>query len=158
MPSLSFMISIKERELIVTLHQQEKNQQEIADLIGCSQPTVHKWIMCSKRGRTLHTLPRSGRPTKLTKQNLTRLKKRILTDVKEANSNYCSVSTKQVKDLIHKEIGEIYSLRHVERIMHRLGFSLITPRPQHIRHDQKKVDAFRKEFKKNSNRSILVMK
>ena len=63
----------------------------------------------------------------------------------------------QVKAFIHKEIGEIYSLRHVERIMHKLGFSLITPRPQHIRHDQKKVDTFRKEFKKNSNRSMWAM-
>lgn len=152
------MITIKERELIVRFHQQEKNQQEIADLIGCSQPTVHKWIMRFKRGETLRTLPRSGRPTKLTKQNLKRLKKKILTNVKEANDNYCSVDTKQVKDLIHKEIGEIYSLRHVERIMHKLGFSLITPRPQHLRHDQEKVDAFRESFKKNLNRNMWVMR
>src|SRR3989344_702804 len=145
------MISIKERELIVKLHQQEKNQQEIADLIGCSQPTVHKWVMRFKRGKTLHTLPRIGRPTKLTKQNLAKLKK-------EANDDYCSVSTKQVNDLVHKEIGEVYSLRHVERIMHKIGFSLITPRPQHIRHDQKRVDAFRREFKKNSNRSMWAMR
>ena len=151
------MISIKERELIVRLHQQEKNQQEIADLIGCSQPTVHKWIIRFKKGKTLHTLPRSGRPTKLTKQNLAKLKNKILINIKKANDSYCSVSTKQVKAFIHKEIGEIYSLRHVERIMHKLGFSLITPRPQHIRHDQKKVDTFRKEFKKNSNRSMWAM-
>lgn len=42
-------------------------------------------------------------------------------------------------------------MRHIERIIHRLGFSLITPRPQHLRHDQKKVDNFRDEFKKNQN-------
>ncbi len=152
------MISIKERELIVKLYQQEKNQQEIADLIGCSQPTVHKWIMRFKRGKTLHTLPRSGRPTKLTKKNLTRVKRKLVENIRKANDNYCSVSTKQVKDLIHKEIGEVYSLRHVERIMHRLGFSLITPRPQHLRHDQEKVDVFRESFKKNSNRSMWVMR
>ncbi len=151
------MVSIKEREIIVKLHQQGKNQQEIADLVGCSQPTVHKWIMRFKEGKTLHTLPRSGRPTKLTKQNLAKIRKKILTDIKKANEKYCSVSTKQVKDLIHAEIGDIYSLRHVERIMHKLGFSLITPRPQHLKHDQKKVDAFRDEFKKNSNRNIWVM-
>ena len=151
------MITIKERELIVRLHQQGKNQQEIADLIGCSQPTVHKWITRFKRGKTLDTLPRSGRPTKLTKQNLARLKKEILVNIKEANDNYCSVSTKQVKDLVHQEIGENYSLRHIERIMHRLGFSLIMPRPQHIKHDQKKADAFRKSFKKNLNRSMWAM-
>ena len=151
------MISIKERELIVRLHQQEKNQQKIADLIGCSQPTVHKWIIRFKRGKPLDTLPRSGRPTKLTKQNLAKLKNKLCINLTEANDRYCSVSTKQVKDLISKEIGEIYSLRHVERIMHTLGFSLITPRPQHIRHDQENVDKFRDEFKKNLNRNMWVM-
>jgi len=154
---LSFMISIKERELIVKLHQQGKNQQEIADLIGCSQPTAHKWITRFKRGKTLDTLPRSGRPTKLTKETLSQLKNKILTEVKSANNKYCSVSTKQIKRLVWQEIGEDYTMRHIERIMHRLGFSLITPRPQHIRHDQDKVDKFRDEFKKNFSQSMWIM-
>tara|TARA_Y100000294_G_C8365148_1_gene260365 strand:- start:39 stop:497 length:459 start_codon:yes stop_codon:yes gene_type:complete len=147
------MISKKEREIIVKLHQQGKNQQDIADLIGCSQPTVHKWVTRFKRGKTLETLPRSGRPTKLTKDTLSQLKGKILTEIKSANNKYCSVSTKQIKKLIHKEIGDDFSMRHIERIMHRLGFSLITPRPQHLRHDQEKVDKFRDEFKKNLKRS-----
>lgn len=154
---LSFMITIKERELITKLHQQGKNQQEIADLLGCSQPTVHKWITRFKRGKTLNTLPRSGRPTKLTGKNLSQLKDKILAKIKDANNEFCSVSTKQVGNIIRQEIGETYSLRHVERIMHKLGFSLITPRPQHIRHDQEKVDTFRDEFKKKFNRSMWAM-
>lgn len=151
------MISIKERELIVKFHQQGKNQQEIADLLGCSQPTAHKWITRFKRGETLNTLPRSGRPTKLTKKTLSQLKEKILIRIKDANNKYCSVSTKQVKKLIQQEVDENYSMRHIERIMHRLGFSLITPRPQHLRHEQEKVDKFRDEFKKNFNRSMWVM-
>jgi putative transposase len=151
------MISIKERELIVKLHLGRKNQQEIADLIGCSQPTVNKWITRFKRGKTLNTLPRSGRPTQLTKETLGQLKKKILTKIKDANNKYCSVSTKQVKRLVHQEIGEDYTMRHIERIMHKLGFSLITPRPQHLRHDQEKVDKFRDEFKKNFNRCMWTM-
>ncbi len=151
------MISIKEREFIVRLHQQEKNQQEIADLIGCSQPTVHKWITRFKRGKTLDTLPRSGKPTKLTKQKLKQLKKKIVAEVEAANDKFCSINTKHIGKMIYQEVGELYSLRHVERIMHKLGFSLITPRPQHVRHDQKKVDKFRDEFKKNSKRNIWAM-
>jgi len=151
------MISKKERELIVKLHQKGKKQQEIADLIGCSQPTVHKWITRSKMGKTLETLPRSGRPTKLTKKVLSQLKDKILTNIQSANNKYGSVSTKQIKKLVQKEIGEDYTIRHIERIMHKLGFSLITPRPQHLRHDQDKVDEFRDEFKKNFNRNMWVM-
>ena len=142
------MISIIERELIIKLHKQGKKQQEIANLIGCSQPTAHKWITRFKKGNTLHTLLRSGRPTKLTKEALSQLKDKILTKIKSSNNEYCSVNTKQIGDIIHQEIGETYSLRHIERVMHTLGFSLITPRPQHLRHNQEKVDNFRDEFKK----------
>jgi len=151
------MITLKERELIVKLNTQRKNQQEIADLIGCSQPTVHKWITRFKQGKTLDTLPRSGRPTKLTKQKLKQLKKKIVAEIEATNEQFCSINTKQIGELIHQEIGEIYSLRHVERIMHKIGFSLITPRPQHIRHDQEKIDKFRNEFKKNLKRHTWVM-
>lgn len=152
------MITVKEREFIIKLHQQQKNQQEIADLIGCSQPTVYRWITRFKRGKTLETLPRSGRPTKLTTKTLSRLKKKIIGTIEDTNDDFCSVSTKQIRNIIHQDVGEMYSLRHVERIMHKIGFSLITPRPQHLRHDQEKVDKFRDEFKKNLRRSIWVMR
>lgn len=151
------MLNVKEREFIVKLHENEKNQEEISRLIGCSQPTVHRWIKCSLSGRTLQTLPRSGRPTKLTTKTISRLKKKIVMKIEHANDDFCSVNTKEIRKIIHQEIGELYSLRHVERIMHKLGFSLITPRPQHIRHDQKKVNKFRDEFKKNFKRGIGVM-
>lgn len=151
------MLSKKEREMIIKLHNKGKKQEEISELISCSQPTVHRWIKHNLSGRTLETLPRSGRPTKLTKERLSQLKETILTKIKSANDKYCSVSTKRVKKLVHQEIGEDYSMRHIERIMHKLGFSLITPRPQHLRHDQEKVDKFRDEFKKNLKRSMWIM-
>ena len=152
------MLSVAERNLIVKLHLQGKNQQSIADLIGCSQPTVNLWIHRNKSKLGLKTLPRSGRPTKLKGTTFSNLKKTILEKIHSANDEYNNVSTKKIRDLITKEIGVTYSIRHVERLMHKLGFSLITPRPQHVRHDQDKVDSFRDEFKKNSKTNIWVMK
>ena len=151
------MLDAKEREIIVKLHNNGKGQGEISRLIGCSQPTVHRWIKCGLAGRTLQTLSRSGRPTKLTKKAISGLKKKIVAEIEAANDEFCSVNTKEIRKLIHRDIGEFYSLRHVERIMHKLGFSLITPRPQHLRHDQAKVDRFRDEFKKNLHRRIWAM-
>ena len=78
--------------------------------------------------------------------------------VKEANKNYCSIDTKQFSDLIEKASKKKYSLRHVQRILHKLEFSRITPRAKHIKNDPVKVQAFRKNFKKNSKRSIWVAK
>lgn len=151
------MISIKERELIIQWDKDGKNQQEIADLLNCHQSSVSRFLRKYKQIGNIENLPRSGRPTKLNKKTLKQLKSQIIIKIKSENNKYCSVSTKEIKYLIKKEIKEDYSMRHIERIMHKLGFSLITPRPQHLRHDQAKVDKFRDEFKKNFNRSMWAM-
>ena len=151
------MLSIKERKLIIQWNEKGKTQEEIAELLNCHQSSVSRFLVKYTRKGIIKNLPRSGRPTKLTKEALSQLKDKILTKIKSANNKYCSVNTKQIKKLVHKEIGEDYTMRHIERIMHKLGFSLITPRPQHLRHDQDKVDKFRDEFKKNFSRSMWVM-
>lgn len=151
------MISINERKLVIQWDREGKTQQEIASLLSCHQTSVCRLLGKYALRGIVQDLPRSGRPTKLTRQNLVRLKDKILAKIKEANNEYCSVSTKQVVDVVRQEIGEAYSLRHIERIMHNLGFSLITPRPQHLRHDQEKVDKFRDEFKKKLRKSMWTM-
>lgn len=151
------MLTKQQREMIIKLRQDGKKQQQISYLIGCSQAAVSKWISKHKAGRTLETLPRSGRPTKLNKARLENLKAKLVSAVKRANEKYCSLSTKQLSDMIKKEIGREYSLRHVERIMHKIGFSLIKPRPRHIKQDPKKVEQFKTEFKKNFSRNTWVL-
>ena len=151
------MLTKQQRELIIKLKQDGKKQEKIAQLIGCSQAAVSKWIRNYKKGRTLETLHRCGRPTELTKTKIRHLKNKILSKIKKANDNFCSLSTKQLSEIIKKEIGKQYSMRHIERMMHKLGFSLIKPRTQHIKHDQEKVDEFRDQFKKNFNRNIWVL-
>lgn len=143
--------------MIIKLKQDGKRQQQIAQLIGCSQAAVSKWLSKHKTGRTLETLPRSGRPTKLSSTKLKSLKKKLLHAVRKANEKFCSLNTKQLGMIIEKETGRKYSIRHVERIMHRLGFSLIKPRSKHIKQDPKKVEDFKREFKKNFNRNTWVL-
>lgn len=151
------MLTLEQRKIILNLRDTGKRQEHIANIIGCSQATVSKWISKSKSGRTLETLPRSGRPTRLNPKILRKLRSKLLCEVKEANERYCSLNTKQLSKIIQKEIGNEYSIRHVERIMHKLGFSLITPRTRHIKHDQKKVDEFKDMLKKNFSRSTWVL-
>ena len=139
------MISIKERKLILEWDNKGKTQQDIAELLNCHQSSVSRFLNKYKRKKIIENLPRSGRPTKLTKKVLSKLQIKIIAEIESANNVFCSVSTKQIRGIIHHEIGELYSLRHVERIMHNIGFSLITPRPQHIRHKQERVNNFRDE-------------
>lgn len=152
------MLNLTQRELIIKLAKQGKKQQYIAEIIGCSQPTVNLWLQREKQGFSLNTLPRSGRPTLLTKKTLAKLKKEFIQEARTANKNFCSIDTKQFSEIIEKKIKKKYSTRHVERILHKLDFSRITPRPQHIKNDPKKVKEFRTEFKKNLKNNTWVMK
>ena len=151
------MLNKQQRELIIKLKHDGKKQQQIAQLMGCSQAAVSKWISGYESGRTLETLPRSGRPTKLNASSLKKLRNKLLNGVRSANKKFCSLSTKQLGSIIKKEIGRQYSIRHVERIMHKLGFSLIKPRPKHTKQDPKKVAEFKEEFKKNSKRNTWIL-
>ena len=151
------VLTIKERELVLEWAKKGKSQDVIASLLGCHQSSISRLLKKYEQKGVLNNLPRSGRPTPLTKKNLSLLKKKIDSLIRSANSDYGAISTKQVAQLVKQEIGKVYSMRHIERIMHKMGFSLITPRPQHVRHDQQKVDEFRDEFKKNFSRSMWVM-
>ncbi|MFH1073344.1 MAG: winged helix-turn-helix domain-containing protein [Nanoarchaeota archaeon] len=152
------MLNKNQRELIISLWEQKKKQQEIALLIGCSQPTVQFWIQRHKKGMSLKTLPRSGRPTLLTKKNLVKLKKEFRRQALEANKNFCSIDVPQFSQIITETTGKKYTPRHVKRILHKLDFSRVTPRSQHIKNDPKKVAEFREEFKKKPKQNIWVMK
>lgn len=152
------MISKEKRELIVRLHRKGKIQQDIADLVDESQQVVSYWIKRFKETGSVKDLPKSGRPTILKGLVLKNLKNKILNKINSANAEFNCVSTKEIRDLISNEIGITYTIRHVERIMHKLGFSLITPRTTHVRHDQEKVDSFRDEFKKNLSRTMWTTK
>jgi len=148
------MLTIKERKLILQWNHKGKTQEEIAELLDCHQSSVSRLLEKHKRKGIVANLPKSGRPTKLTKTALTKLRSKITGLIKRANKNFCAVSTKQVAEVISQEVGKAYSHRHIERVLHKMDFSLVTPRPKHVRHDQKKVDTFREEFKKNFRGSM----
>ena len=152
------MINLQTRELVLKWIKQGKTQQEIADLAGCNQSAVSRLITKYKKTGSLRNLPRSGRPTPLTQETLLKLKHEFTEKARAANKKFCSINTKKFSELIEQTTHKKYTTRHVERILHKLDFSRITPRSQHIRNDPAKVSAFRQEFKKNSKQSTWVMK
>ena len=66
-------------------------------------------------------------------------------------------NTKQIRDIIQEETRIEYSLRHIRRLAHKIGFSLITPRVRHMKKDKEKIRKFREEFKKNLKESIKAI-
>ena len=151
------MIHLQTRELVLKWMRQGKTQHEIAALAGCNQSAVSRLIAKYRKTGSLKNCYRSGRPTPLTKKTLLQLKQEFAKKARAVNKKFCSISTKKFSTLIEQKIGKKYTHRHVERIMHKLDFSRITPRSQHIKNDPAKVAAFREEFKKNYKQNMWIM-
>jgi len=148
---------LKERELIIKLYDEGKTQECIADILGVSQSKVSYWVVRYRKFKSLDDLSRSGRPSSFSDDLLCLIKEKIEKRIVYKNKMFSSCNSKDLRKIISKEINKPISLRHCRRILHKLGFSLITPRTQHVKNDPEKIKKFREEFKKNSNRSFWVM-
>lgn len=147
----------KERELIIKLSTEKKSSYQISAILGISQSKASFWIRRYRNTRSLKDKPRSGRPTELNKDKLDKisssLKERLVNQTQRAG-----LYSKELLVVITKETGRKYTLRHAERLLHKMGFSLITPRVSHIRKDEVAQEKFRSDFKKNLNRNIWAIK
>ncbi|MEA3379146.1 MAG: winged helix-turn-helix domain-containing protein, partial [Nanoarchaeota archaeon] len=82
---------------------------------------------------------------------------KIVKKVLSQNMKYSSCTSKELRNIIRKEIKKPISLRHARRIFHKIGFSLITPKSKYTKNNPEKVAQFRKEFKKNLKESFWVI-
>ena len=148
---------MKERELIIKLYEEGRKQEQIASILGCSQSKVSFWIIRNKKKGSLENKPRSGRPSNFSVEKLALIKSKIVRKVVSRNLKYSSCTSKELRDIISKEIKKKISLRHARRILHKIGFSLITPRSKHVKNNPEKVAKFREQFKKKTNQSFWVI-
>ena len=142
----------KERELIVKLSNENRTTREIASILGISKSKSAFWVKRFRETKSLQDKKRNGRPTPLTKEELNSITNAIKTKVLQPKTT--GISSKEVLQLIEHKTKRKYTLRHTQRLLHKMGLSLITPRVSHIRKDEKTQNKFREEFKKNSNRSM----
>lgn len=146
----------KERELIVKLAKEKRTTRDIASILGISKSKSAFWVKRFRDSASLMDKKRSGRPTPLTKKELSSLRNLIKSKVLEPKIT--GISSKEVLQLIEHKTKRKYTLRHAQRLLHKIGFSLITPRVSHIKKDEKAQDKFRDEFKKNFGRTMWGIK
>ena len=141
------------REKIISLHKKKKSTREIAYLLDISKSKAAFWVKRFKDTNDLKNQPRSGRPTPLRTKELEEIKQLLRTKFLSSKSK-AGTSSKEVLQLIEQKTNKKYCLRHAERIMHKMGLSLITPRIGHIRKDEQAQEKFRRNFKKKFAKSI----
>ena len=149
----------KERLLIVKNRNKGMPLREIGDLLDIPYTKAYYWIQRyeSYGNAGLLTKKQPGKKPLLTKENLEELKL-FLVDKRPARHKGQAVgwNSREVKNHIKIQYNISYSLRHVERLLHKLGFSLIVPRPRNVKASQEKQDEFKQQFKKNLSRNIWV--
>jgi transposase len=86
----------------------------------------------------LATKPRSGHPKAMSEKRYQSIKREVTTK----NQGW---ETKQIRELIRKKSGVLYSERHVIRIAHDWGLSLKVPRPIYAHTDERERGQFLKK-------------
>ena len=148
---------VKERLHILLLLREGYVQRDVSKVLHVSVGKVPFWKKrFEKFGLDgLRNKPRSGRPWKISKRTFNDLSRRLNSlSAKDKDIICAGWNTKQAREIIRECSGMEYCLRHVRRLARKAGLSLITPRTKHVKHDEKKVQKFREEFKKKLKLSL----
>ncbi len=145
------------RQNIIRLYKKGKKQTEIAYALNIPQTTISYWIVRYNKTNNLEDKPKSGKPSQLSKEQFEEIKT-ALNDFPPSRYGGESMgwTTKMLIDFIKKKFNLTFGIRYAQKIMHKCGINLITPRTQHTKSSYAARVVYRDEFKKNSKKNIWV--
>ena len=116
----------------------------IAETLGRSRRSVQDWAYAYRDGgiEALQPAPRTGRPTKLPRDQEALFKARIDAGARP-DDRVCTLRGKEVVAILEKEFGVRYSLDGAYDLLHRLGYSSLAPRPVHEKNNPAAMEAFK---------------
>lgn len=118
---------------------------QIRAVTGAGRRSIQQWVAKYNAGGIdeLTDKPRSGRPTLLSEGQQKQLAARVAAGPRE--DDVVSVfSAAAIDELVEREFGVVYSLRGIQMVLNRLGFSYQCPRPRHEKSDPQAQEAFKK--------------
>jgi transposase len=143
------------RAQAVVLARAGKTAPQIAAALGGARRAVQEWVARYNRGgvEALKEGRHSGKPPRLKTEQHEKLKARLDAGALPSDG-VCSLRAADVKRLLEKEFNVIYSLKGTYKLLHRLGYSYLAPRPRHPKAaDEPTRQAFKKTLWLSSRRS-----
>ena len=136
MARLKRFAPIRERLRAVILAKEGRTAPEIAEMLGRGRRTVQDWIRRynAEGVEGLQDRPRPGQPTKLKRADEARFVARIDAGPTEADG-VCTLRGEDIQRILEDEFGAKYALSGVYDLLHRLGYSVLRPRPRHRKND-----------------------
>ena len=145
------------RKKIISLHKKGKATREIAYLLDTSKSKAAFWIKRYKQTKKLENMPRSGCPARLNKIQLSQLKEALLDfPPKRFGGESLGWTTKMAIQYVKDTFNVNYGMRQMQKVFHKFGIRLITPRPDHAKASHAARVVYRMDFKKNSKKNIWV--
>lgn len=118
----------------------------VAEALGVSKATVSHWkARCQQSPRAWHTQPRSGRPAKLTQEQLEMIPD-MLSHGAEAWGFLGEVWTcDRVAKIVRWQFGVSYHKGHVARLLKKLRWSPQVPAQRAVQRDEAAIERWQKE-------------
>lgn len=119
---------------------------EVARRVGRSPRFVDEWAGRYRRGGLAALIPRKprGATAKLNPEQAQRLKARIDAGPLPADG-VCTLRGKDVIRILEAEFGVKHSIGTIYKVLHRLGYSCLSPRPRHEKNDPAAIEAFKEQ-------------
>lgn len=138
----------------IVLARQGRTFQEIARILDAGSRSVQGWVKRYNQHGVdgLQHRPGQGRHGKLSAQDKERLCARIEAGPRKEES-VCTLRGKDILSILQKEFGKLYHLNGVYRLLHRLGYSSLVPRPRHRQANPEAQEAFKKNSLRGWKRS-----
>jgi transposase len=134
----------RDRYRAVLLALEGKEAVEIAGSLGRSRRSVQDWAYAYRDGgvEAVQPKPRPGRSPKLPRDREAELMARLGAGPR-ASDGVCTLRGRDVVAILEREFGVRYSLGGAYDLLHRLGYSCLSPRPLHERADPAAVEHFK---------------
>ena len=135
----------RDRYRAVLLALEGKEAAEIAVALGRARRSVQDWAYAYRDGGVDAVQParRKGRQPKLPREREAELKARLDAGPQPDDGGVCTLRGRDVVRILEREFGVRYSLGGAYDLLHRLGYSCLTPRPVHEKNDPAAVQHFK---------------
>lgn len=142
----------------VYLAMMNKSAPQVAQILGYSRRIIQDWI-CSYNQKGLEGLQDTtgrGLRCKLNRDQLQWLRQRI-EDGPRPEDGVCVFRGSDIQRIIKQQFAVSYHLNSVYKLLHRLGYSYVSSRPEHPKGDPEQRKAFKKKSVIRSGKSVLII-
>ena len=123
----------------------ELERERIAQAVGRSRQFVDEWVGRYRRGgiEALVPKPQPGAARRLSAQQEAELCQ-MLEAGPRPEEGIAAYNGPILREKIQERFGKLYSLNGVYKLLHRLGYNDLMPRPRHPETDPAALEAFKK--------------